>query len=704
MNGDGFSRAEIAQAAGCTETNVRLRLKGVAPIPDSQPKRYRLLDLPPEWRAVLQSQAPSGDPLPPDAPGTADPHPAAAPPAGGDISASAPPAAPSSRGPALAGPEASLVNARVAVLQAWETWRAGRELTVWASQIAFCTAYNAGEIAVDEAARAAIPSLSWSTLQRFRRALKASGLAGLADKRRRPCMRAKDLFDEYLAAAAFEYRHITADKILKGFVERHPEAPPPALRTAQARLARFVAENAAALSAVTDPDGHRSRRQPAFGDAAAGVARYGERQEWDSSPKDLICIEGRGVIVARIDIATREPKVLVAPTSSSEAICALMRRDILEDGVPEEQVTDEGSDYTSIRLMRVRAALGIRHKPLPPYTPEGKPHIERYFRTLFHDLFETLPGYCGHSVAEAQKLRERKSFAQRRGEDDREAFSVQLSFAEVQRLCDAWNREVYMHRPHKGLQGRTPFEAKAACRAPRRRLEDERALDILLAEAAGGGHGIRTVSKHGLHVEGTVFIAAELGALVGERVHVRMDPADMGRVWVFDPSGERFLCEAVAAERAGLDRREIAIEAKRRYRAAAKHHRAEARRLKARHEPHHIAADIARGAAGNAQVVAFPAPRTAHETPYLQAAREAAERRDEDGLGRFVGGDGAARDPSSDLSSPEPPASLAEPIDLVDLAAERARAEAEEAERLRAEAKEAILRLERERQEREGIT
>src|SRR5690606_6465766 len=91
-------------------------------------------------------------------------------------------------------------------------------------------------------------------------------------------------------------------------------------------------------------------------------------------------------------------------------------------------------------------------------------------------------------------------------------------------------------------------------------IDDERALDMLLAEAPDT-EGIRTVGKKGLRVENTHFIAPELGAYVGERVHVRLDPADMGRIIVYTLD-MKFICVAVAPEREGIDRREIGIAAK----------------------------------------------------------------------------------------------------------------------------------------------
>ena len=155
-------------------------------------------------------------------------------------------------------------------------------------------------------------------------------------------------------------------------------------------------KNARDLLAVTNPDRDRSRHRPAGGDAAAKIVRLNQLWELDSTPADVICADGRRyAIVAAIDIWSRQARVLVVPTSRAAAIAALLRRCILEWGVPEAVRTDEGKDYTSRHVLGVLADLEIEHRPCPPYTPEAKPFVERFLGTLTRDLFATLPGFPG---------------------------------------------------------------------------------------------------------------------------------------------------------------------------------------------------------------------------------------------------------------------------------------------------------------------
>ena len=162
---------------------------------------------------------------------------------------------------------------------------------------------------------------------------------------------------------------------------------------------------------------------------------------------------------------------------------------------------------------------------------------------------------------------------------------------------------------------------------------DPRALDILLAEPVSGG-GTRTVQKDGLHVEGGIYIAAELGPLVGERVQVRRDPADYGRVYVFqigpnDTMGA-FVCIAEDPVRTGVDREEVAREARRLAREADKEARKWARDL-AEGPPagQPRSTTCWRMAAAEAEsVIAFPAKTEKHESDGVAAAVAAQDAAD----------------------------------------------------------------------------
>ncbi|WP_419741377.1 Mu transposase C-terminal domain-containing protein [Ruegeria sp.] len=434
--------------------------------------------------------------------------------------------------------------------------------------------------------------------------------------------------------------HLTASHVVRVLKARYGKTP--SLRATQRWLKtwRGDAENARALSAVSDPDGHRARLAPALGCAAAEVRAPNALWELDSTPADVICTDGRHTIVGAIDVWARRAKVLVVPTSRATAICALLRRCLVDWGVPEVARTDEGRDYTSRHLTRVLSDLGIQHDICPPYTPEAKPYIERFFGTMTRDLFAFLPGFTGHDVMDRKKLEAKKSMSQRRGTDAAETFDIALSGAELQRKCDIWVEAIYGRRAHGGT-GESPFQRMAAWPGdpdrPLRRIGDPRALDPLLAEpvSRSGDGPRRTISKQGLSVGGIWYIAPEMGTRVGERVELRYDPADPARLFVFSPEG-RFLFMAEDPARTGADLTRIAAQAKTRARKADSAARKDARDLARAHNPKGAMEDVlSAGEAAAGKVIAFSSvgPRSGaradqpHETPALKEAGKAAEAR-----------------------------------------------------------------------------
>ncbi len=420
--------------------------------------------------------------------------------------------------------------------------------------------------------------------------------------------------------------HLSASHVARVLKARYGKAP--SLRATQRWLKAWRAdpENARALSAVSDPDGHRSRLAPALGTRAADVTAPNDLWELDSTPADVMCTDGRHTIVGAIDVWTRRAQVLVVPVSRAVAICALLRRCLSDWGVPQVARTDEGNDYTSRHLRRVLSDLSVTHDICPPYTPEAKPYIERFFGTLTRDLFATLPGFTGHNVMDRKKIEAKRSMAARRGRDARDTFDIQLTGAELQARCDIWTEAVYGRHVHSGT-GQSPFERLAAWRHPLRRIGDLRALDPLLAEpvSRSGDGPRRTIRKQGISVGGIWYIAAEMGTRVGERVEVRYDPGDPARLFVFARTGQ-FLFMAEDPEQTGADLAAIASTAKARARKGDAAARKEARDLARTHNPKGAMDDVLRAAeqdAGN--VIALPRKTTPHDTPALAEAQRAAE-------------------------------------------------------------------------------
>ena len=516
-----------------------------------------------------------------------------------------------------------------------ETWERASEAqrAVAASRLAAVRrsdALHAGGLsrADADALAAGEANASPKSVRRWRAAVRdrAPGdcIAALLDAPRpgRPSMLDAELTEALEALIAHFGDHLTAPHAHRTLIARYGWAP--AVSTVREWIARWRAENARDLSAVTNPDRHRSHRKPAGGDAAAHIVRLNQLWELDSTPADAMCADGkRHAIVGAIDVWSRRTKLLVAPSSRAIAIALLLRRCMLDWGVPEVVRTDEGRDYTSRHVLGVLKGLELAHDPCPPYTPEAKPFIERFLGTLARDLFAFLPGFTGHDVADAAAIRARKSYAARRGEEDVVIYGCTLTAEELQARCDVWCEAVYERRPHDGLGGDTPFARAASWAGSVRRIHDERALDALLAAPAGSGW--RTVGKDGIRLNNVDYIAGPLGAIVGERVQVRHDPADLDRIHVYRADGA-FICVAEDPVRTGTDRAEIAGRMKVDYSAHGREARKRARELAKLHRPERSMDDVLAHATREAdRVVTLPRKGETHETPALAEAARAAK-------------------------------------------------------------------------------
>lgn len=401
----------------------------------------------------------------------------------------------------------------------------------------FCRLFQERRLGLAEEVHEAIPKLSSSSIKLWLRKFEKEGAAGLVDN-----------FGTTKPHALSEEQQ----RFILGHIARNPQVRPmrvyeyliqefgkqkvPCKSTIYNQMRRWKKENHSAYCFLLSPDDWKNRYQPAFGDMAAAATHVNAIWELDSTPADLLCADGkRYTLIGVIDVFSRRLKILVAPTSSSGGIAVVLRQAMLTWGVPDAVRLDNGQDYQAKRIAMACASLEIEQITLPPFTPEGKPFIERGFGTLSH-LFEELPGYTGHNVAERQQIRARRSFAERLMKKG-ETIEVPLTAEQLQDAINRWLAAAYEQREHKSLKG-SPAAKAASCAKPIRRIQDERALDILLAEG-----GTRVVQKKGIAWAGTVFQSLALAAHVGSIVQLKVDHAEASRLWVFSQDGA-FICEA----------------------------------------------------------------------------------------------------------------------------------------------------------------
>jgi putative transposase len=299
-------------------------------------------------------------------------------------------------------------------------------------------------------------------------------------------------------------------------------------------------------------DEFKSKTHIAFGSASESLTRPNERWELDGTKTDVMLMTENGMkryqIIGLIDVFTRRVKLHLAPSESSQNTLHALRDTIIEWGLPEQILTDNGSGFTAKRTQAFLARLGIELKFCPPGQPQKKPHIERFFRTFNHDLLPLLPGFIGHNVAERQAI-----------QSHGEVLELAMTPDDFQKWCDQWCKD-YEIREHSGINT-TPLEKYTNAIANgfiRKNIADVRLLDYLLMDGTP-----RKVRKDGIQVNNKIYIAPELGGIIGDSVYVCYEIKNPDEIIVYsDELLETFICKAQWRDGYLVDKQAISQQAK----------------------------------------------------------------------------------------------------------------------------------------------
>ncbi|HAR61761.1 MAG TPA: hypothetical protein DCS18_16430 [Alcanivorax sp.] len=518
----------------------------------------------------------------------------------------------------------SRADARVAILAELKTFGQNSALSGRRAVDAFAAKYNLGEIEVADWVREQVETVAAATLYRWQKRYKDEGVTALAGNYKGQAGRS--LIDRqpdlktFVVSMLSDYPHTTGTHVMKAATARFAgtDIELPSKRRMEVWISNWKRENKSLYTAVTNPDAWKNKFMVAFGSYSEDVTRLNQRWELDSTPADVMLLDGRYSVIGAIDIYSRRLKLLVSRTSKASSVGQLLRRCFIDWGIPEEIKTDNGADYTSRYIKNVIESLEIDQQLCNPFSGWEKPHMERVFHTFAHDLVELLPGYIGHNVSERSAIESRRSFADRLFQKDPDV-QLRMTAQEFQEFADNWVENIYMHQHHEKLND-TPFNRVAKWAEPVRKISDERALDVLLAGAPDTT--TRSVTKKGLRIDGIHYIAPELGSVVGEQVRVAYTES-VGAVYVFTDDG--FLCVAEAPEYTGIDRKEVAAHAKVAQREAIQAKRRELRAAARRVNTKGAADEILAHARQQHNVTTLPPRSETHTTEALEQATRAAD-------------------------------------------------------------------------------
>jgi len=435
----------------------------------------------------------------------------------------------------------------------------------------------------------------------------------VADVKARPVGRPKGsgFFDQHpdIAEAVEAYiaaRHVSTRNLLKLLAADFAQLPTP--RTLQRFVADLEQRKLVLFTALRDPDRFKSAYRPSLGRMDASVTYAHEMWEIDTTKADVICTDGRKAILGIIDRWSRRARFLVVESESAQSVRRMLVTTISAWGVmPAILKVDNGSGFINASITTALDSLGIVLDPCLPGTPEDKPHVERLFGTFNRERASLLPGFSGHSVADAQKLR-----AKAKKETGRAVITAGITSQQLQEVLDAWVDGEYHQRTHSTLK-MSPMEKWQRSPTPARAAASERELKLALSVYVGTA----TVTKRGVRWKNGRYWSPRLVELMGKPVVVRRDEDDLGALFIFDADGN-YVDTAVNAERSGMTEQQFAMAARHQMTAHMNEAKAELRKKQRTYSLERTVGELLRHEAEQAgKLVHLPPPTVPQVTPTM---------------------------------------------------------------------------------------
>lgn len=533
-SGQTYSAREIAEALGVAKRTVNLRAsrerwpRALVHSNGGESCAYPADGLPDDVRAALAGPSGADEPAPVSAPST--------------VAVSAYEAAPAYN--------RVRADQRLAVLKAWDAWRAQHpDEPLMEARPAFLAAWAArGEKGV-----------SVSSLLRWEADYRAKGLDGLVPDYGKSAGRTTI---PELARATFLALYLNQTKLSiarcremtigalksQGIQVPSEDAFRRLVQSLDQELVVFAREGEGTWANTAAPFQQRTFEHQASNDTWVG----------DHRRFDVFCKgakRGQAVrpwISAWLDQRSRcVVGWHIHLNPCSDTILLSFRHGALERGIPREWYIDNGTDYRSHgitgaggrrgprrggesprgaeqRYLSLADQVGIEKVTFAiPGTPQAKV-VERFFKTM-KDHFDRLqPSFTGGTVDEkpeqvAQVVKDWDSLP---------------TVEELAAAFETWVRHDYNRRPHGELGGECP-EAVWAAKLEAKRTAPADRLRLMMLKATRP----YVLRRNGIELFGVWYDAAELTGLFGRKVYVRYDPANMGTIAVYD-TDDRFLCEA----------------------------------------------------------------------------------------------------------------------------------------------------------------
>lgn len=454
-----------------------------------------------------------------------------------------------------------IADARLEIIKAYENFLTNSGLTGTLAKETFVRLFNTGKIIVPLTLEAGITKISVPTLYRWIEDYEKNALYGLLPKHKQKGRTQKITPDIERITWSYLAKGITRAKRIYEAIQH--SGINIAYQTFANWYKQFRSVNDAKIKLLTSPDKFRSEYLPAFG-TLSNAEYYGQVLMLDATKSDVMCIweeegikkERRLTLTILIDVYSRDIRFVLAERENSHIVVdSLLRKWLLEVGVPEKIITDNGSVYRSKHFQQVCKRFDIKIHYTQAYSPEQKAIVERVFGTIATQFFEVIETFTGHSVEQRKEIESRKKWSSKIFKDGEE-IQVQLSPQELSDKLQEYIEKRY--RKEKHTFGVIEQLIKSSPKLPPK-IKDERILDILL-----GVEHKRKLTNRGIRLNNTYYISKELAEHFLQTgkdsiVIVREDIADTRKIYVYDQKGN-FISEAYDIR--GLSEEIRAIEAK----------------------------------------------------------------------------------------------------------------------------------------------
>lgn len=283
------------------------------------------------------------------------------------------------------------------------------------------------------------------------------------------------------------------------------------------------------------------------------TTRILERVEIDHTPIDLMVFDeriggavGRPTLTMILDHHSRMPLGFYLGFEPPSAVAvmrairhAILPKSYVKEDYPEfknewptygifwKLVCDNGSEFHDHQLKRIAHELNIELFFCPKKHPYYKGAVERFLGTLNRAVCHDVSGTT------------RSNIQQRKGYDS--VAEAHVTLEQLRRSIHDWIINVYSVSYHEGL-AESPLNVWLKGREqvePTLPVSRER-LDLVLTKEF-----LRKINHEGVCLKRLKYNSYELGLLRrqlprGAYVKVRVDPEDLGKVWVFDDSEGSF--------------------------------------------------------------------------------------------------------------------------------------------------------------------